>query len=71
MLLYGGQVNQKKSNDFRILPVELHHVYELNNLPPIHNDPFDRLLIAQSNAEALTLVSKDQKFLEYPVMVVW
>jgi len=63
--------SQKKENDLKILPVELKHTYELNTLPSIHKDPFDRLLIAQSNLEDLTLVSKDSKFSGYSVNVLW
>jgi PIN domain nuclease of toxin-antitoxin system len=33
---------QSSTNDLRILPVELHHVYVLDELPLHHNDPFDR-----------------------------
>jgi PIN domain nuclease of toxin-antitoxin system len=42
---------QQSANDLRILPVELRHVYVLDELPLHHNDPFDRLLIAQTKAE--------------------
>ncbi|MGB5157585.1 type II toxin-antitoxin system VapC family toxin [Desulfobacterium sp. N47] len=63
--------SQQKENDLKILPIELKHIFELNNLPNIHNDPFDRLLIAQSNLEGITLVSKDNKFSSYPVSVLW
>ena len=63
--------SQKKENDLKILPVELKHTYELNTLPSIHKDPFDRLLIAQSNLEDLILVSKDSKFSGYSVNVLW
>jgi len=63
--------SQEKENDLKILPVELKHTYELNTLPSIHKDPFDRLLIAQSNLEGLTLVSKDSKFSGYSVNILW
>jgi PIN domain nuclease of toxin-antitoxin system len=63
--------SQQQANALQILPVELHHVFELTNLPPLHSDPFDRILIAQSNAEGLTIVSKDQKFSDYPVTIIW
>jgi PIN domain nuclease of toxin-antitoxin system len=42
---------QQSANDLRILPVELQHIYVLDELPLHHNDPFDRLLIAQAKAE--------------------
>jgi PIN domain nuclease of toxin-antitoxin system len=41
---------QQSANDLRILPVELHHVYALDALPLHHKDPFDRVLIAQAQA---------------------
>jgi PIN domain nuclease of toxin-antitoxin system len=63
--------SQQQANDLQILPVELRHVFELNNLTSLHNDPFDRILIAQSNAEGLTIVSKDQKLSDYPVTIIW
>jgi PIN domain nuclease of toxin-antitoxin system len=62
---------QQSANDLRILPVELHHVYILDELPPHHNDPFDRLRIAQAKAERACLVSGDSRFRRYPVDVIW
>jgi len=62
---------QQSANDLRILPVELHHVYTLDELPLHHNDPFDRLLIAQAKAEQAWLVSIDRQFEPYPVTVLW
>jgi PIN domain nuclease of toxin-antitoxin system len=51
--------------------VELHHIYALDALPLHHNDPFDRLLIAQAKAEQAWLVSADRQFEPYPVTVIW
>jgi PIN domain nuclease of toxin-antitoxin system len=51
--------------------VSLAHVLELDRLPPVHKDPFDRLLIAQARVEGLTLLSRDAVFTHYPVPVVW
>ena len=39
--------------------------------PAHHKDPFDRLLIAQANAEEATLISHDPVFTHYPVKVLW
>lgn len=50
---------------YEILNVNLNHVSKLNNLPMIHRDPFDRMLIAQAKAEHLSLVTKDQDILKY------
>ena len=55
---------------FTLLPVELQHVLRVHNLPPHHKDPFDRLLISQSNVENLTIVTKDPNFAKYQVKVL-
>ena len=47
------------------LPVSFEHVIELRKLPPIHNDPFDRLLIAQAKHEGYTLLTNDKAILKY------
>jgi PIN domain nuclease of toxin-antitoxin system len=59
------------ANDLSILPVERHHVYTLQQLPLHHNDPFDRLWIAQAKAEQMRLVSTDGQFEPYLVDVIW
>jgi PIN domain nuclease of toxin-antitoxin system len=41
------------------------HVSGLTSLPPIHKDPFDRMLIAQASVEGLTLVSRDANVAQY------
>jgi PIN domain nuclease of toxin-antitoxin system len=58
-------------NSFILLPIELKHIYRLNDLPLHHKDPFDRLLIAQSVMEAMPIVSIDEKFDAYGVQRLW
>ena len=48
-----------------VLPLRPEHVTGVYGLPPIHHDPFDRVLIAQAMAEGLTLVSGDDKVARY------
>jgi PIN domain nuclease of toxin-antitoxin system len=62
--------NQQETNDLTVSPVTLTHVLALDALPFHHKDPFDRLLIAQSIAEKLTLVSADPQFSPYPVKLL-
>jgi PIN domain nuclease of toxin-antitoxin system len=62
---------QKQVNDLQTLPVELVHVLALENLADYHKDPFDRLLVAQSNVEDLTIVSKDSIIKKYSANVIW
>ena len=52
---------------FSLLPIELQHVLRVHNLPPIHKDPFDRLLISQANFENVTIVTEDPNFAKYQV----
>ena len=60
------------TNGLRRLPVTFSHTNGLEPLPPLHRDPFDRILIAQALVEEMTLVSGDAIVREYPdVRVVW
>jgi PIN domain nuclease of toxin-antitoxin system len=63
--------SQQQINDLHVLPVALSHVLALQSLPAHHKDPFDRLLIAQANAEETMLISHDPVFAHYPVKVLW
>ena len=47
------------------LPITASHAAGVTRLPPIHRDPFDRLLVAQSMAEPLTLLTNDALLAEY------
>ena len=46
-------------------------IYGLSRLPPVHHDPFDRILIVQAKLTGSTLVSPDKIFSRYPVNVRW
>jgi PIN domain nuclease of toxin-antitoxin system len=54
-----------------VLPVALGRVLALQDLPTHHKNPFDRLLIAQANAEEAVLISHDPVFVHYRVKVLW
>ena len=51
---------------WRELPVGAHHVLAVGQLPPLHRDPFDRLLLAQAQADGLLLITVDQQLAQYP-----
>jgi PIN domain nuclease of toxin-antitoxin system len=53
------------------LPVLHDHAVRVAELPPHHRDPFDRLLVAQCQAERLPLLSADRQFGPYQVEVIW
>ncbi|MBI5670743.1 MAG: type II toxin-antitoxin system VapC family toxin [Chloroflexi bacterium] len=63
--------NQQQNNGILLLPIQLTHIVALDQLPPHHKDPFDRLLIAQARVENLILISGDPIFKQYPVQVMW
>jgi PIN domain nuclease of toxin-antitoxin system len=48
------------------LPVLGQHAVAVDSLPPIHKDPFDRLLIAQAMVEGITLLTADRAIAQYP-----
>lgn len=58
------------TNGYVELPVTAGHAAVLAGLPDLHRDPFDRMLIAQALSEGLTLVTADQKILQYPVATI-
>jgi PIN domain nuclease of toxin-antitoxin system len=62
--------NQQETNNLTVSPVALPHVLALEALPFHHKDPFDRLLIAQSIEEGLTLVTADSQFSAYSVKLL-
>jgi|ERR1700722_1071174 PIN domain nuclease of toxin-antitoxin system len=53
------------------LPISLDHAVRAGQLPGEHRDPFDRMLIAQAQAEDLKIVSNDRIFDEYHVARIW
>ncbi len=58
-----------RESNFSVLSISLNHVLALENLPLIHRDPFDRLLIAQATHEKATLISLDPIFSKYKVKI--
>jgi PIN domain nuclease of toxin-antitoxin system len=53
------------------LPFELDHFFRTCELPALHKDPFDRMLVAQAIARGLTIVTPDPAIHAYPVAVLW
>ncbi len=64
-------VAQQRTNGLRVMPISLEHSVAILGLPPIHKDPFDRLLIAQATVESAKLVTNDQLVGKYSVSVLW
>jgi PIN domain nuclease of toxin-antitoxin system len=53
-------------NGYSELPIFSSHVIAINSLPPIHKDPFDRVLAAQATVEGITLLTNDPVVARYP-----
>lgn len=54
-----------------VLDIQMEHVLRIYGLPLLHRDPFDRLLIAQSQAERVPLITADPLIAKYPVDIIW
>ncbi|MGH2367351.1 MAG: type II toxin-antitoxin system VapC family toxin [Chloroflexota bacterium] len=59
-----------QTNRFTTLPISLEHALAVEHLPRHHNDPFDRLLVAQAITEGLTLVTGDPVFVRYGIPLI-
>lgn len=53
-------------NGYNELPIGSEHAVAIDSLPPIHKDPFDRLLVAQAMVEGITLLTSDAVVAQYP-----
>lgn len=62
---------QEVRNKIRVLNIVAPHVLAIESLPPVHKDPFDRLIVAQAMHEDMTLVTADQLLHKYPVKILW
>lgn len=69
--LRGYLRRQLVRNEFELLPVLFEHAAAVRDLPLHHRDPFDRLLIAQSQIERLALISRDARMKAYEIEVLW
>lgn len=52
-------------NGYSELPIVSDHVVAIDGLPPLHKDPFDRLLVAQATVEGITLLTSDSVVAQY------
>ena len=59
------------ANKFEELPLTFDHAVRVFTLPPIHRDPFDRVLIAQAMVEGISIVTDDAIMRQYAVTIEW
>jgi PIN domain nuclease of toxin-antitoxin system len=53
-------------NGYVELPITSEHAVAVDGLPPIHKDPFDRILVAQATVEGVALLTADPMVAQYP-----
>ena len=63
-------LDQLEKDQIRVLQIGGGHALRVRELPPIHTDPFDRMLIAQAQLEKLTIITRDSIIARYPEITV-
>jgi len=53
------------------LAIQQDHALRAAELPPLHKDPFDRMLVAQAEIEGLAIISADRVLAKYAVRIIW
>jgi PIN domain nuclease of toxin-antitoxin system len=56
---------------FQPLPIQISHTVQIYKLPHHHDDPFDRLLVAQGQLESLPILTLDPEIKKYQVETIW
>jgi PIN domain nuclease of toxin-antitoxin system len=56
---------------FEVMPILIEHAVRAGLLPGPHKDPFDRMLIAQAQAEGIPIISNDRAFDNYSIRRLW
>lgn len=62
--------DELKSHRFTELSMTIEHAWLAGALPDFHNDPFDRMLVAQATVEKLTLVTRDRLIAQYEINLI-
>lgn len=60
-----------RHHGFELMSIELRHALRAGGLPPIHRDPFDRMLIAQAQIEGIPIITADPAIGRYDVETIW
>ena len=68
---FGVQLHRHTHHGFLSLPVDEASVLQLPRLPPLHKDPFDRMLVCQAIEHGMTLLTPDPLIAQYPVRISW
>lgn len=58
-------------NAIQGLPVSMGHALSVQDLPDIHRDPFDRILVSQGLLEQMPILTQDENIAKYEIQVIW
>ncbi|MEM7697525.1 MAG: type II toxin-antitoxin system VapC family toxin [Verrucomicrobiota bacterium] len=59
-----------EADGFLLLPITTQHALATSELPPHHNDPFDRMLVAQARVDGMMLATSDDAIFDYDVSLL-
>ena len=61
----------RRESGVLVLPVDEESALHVAKLPLLHNDPFDRLLVAQAILHGMTVLTPDPAIAQYPIRTLW
>lgn len=59
-----------QAEGFQIMPIGHEEALGVGDLPPIHHDPFDRMLVMQAKLYNCVLITRDKNVMDYPVVTI-
>lgn len=59
-----------QTEGFQIMPIGHEEALGISDLPPIHQDPFDRMLVMQAKLHNCVLITRDKNVMDYPVITI-
>ena len=62
---------QRELHGIAALPLDEESVLQAHRLPPLHKDPFDRMLVCQSIVHGMAILTPDPLIVQYPVRTLW
>jgi PIN domain nuclease of toxin-antitoxin system len=66
-----GFIETVYKNEFSLLEITPEHIKRVTELPFIHRDPFDRMMVAQAIVEDMTIMTVDENIVKYEVSHIW
>ena len=68
---FGELLDSLRESQFPVLHIESVYLRDLINLPPIHKDPFDRMVVVAAKTEDMTIITTDENIQKYDVKWIW